>query len=644
MGDTLPASCWVAGVQEGMTSSSGMLKAFILLAIAMIATTDQGADWIVQEEPNTMVMESPVQEAAPVEQLVEVPPSKKGGSSKEAAMQKKVMKLLKEMMVKKEAKKAKQARLLQVKKHKEKAAKVKKQRQNRKKLAQKKKAQQKKKKLKVFRLKHGADLLHHLIQTNLQEAAKKEKTQGRRAAEIAKEKAHKLTAKKENKRRHLVSNVLSRAVNMFEGKEEIERKEKKEAERRNRHKERAVKEEEEAYAAQVSLEEDQEEMRMMGITVGHREKLDLSKPVSLGNKAQSLISNLIHVSHKPKKKVTKKVVKKAPRKKMAVKKVLKKKPKKKLKKSVHKIRGQTLIHIPHGGSSQKKSSRETKLHAKAVAKKSANLVDSVLQQALRLKISQTEKEEAAKAKKEAKREAMKDQLLAEEDDFSSEVEKEVSHEADHKVKIKKQRELELQAIIAKGREKKSKALAKHRVSKLVVKTRKQLHKDFSSKKDTARAYKKALAKSTGNDADATAAEMAASLFKTLGGHALDDPKKVGALVQSKVTKHFVAKKKNKMKKEEHEASMMAAKLFKKLGGDTSLVNKATLEHAIDKDVRHQLAKDEAKAPAVSKAPKKVVHKTKQASMKVKKVSAKMAKLAHKMAMDLKEASALYSTN
>ena len=32
-----------------------------------------------------------------------------------------------------------------------------------------------------------------------------------------------------------------------------------------------------------------EEMRMMGITVGHREKLDLSKPVSLGNKAQSLI-------------------------------------------------------------------------------------------------------------------------------------------------------------------------------------------------------------------------------------------------------------------------------------------------------------------------------------------------------------------
>ena len=179
---------------------------------------------------------------------------------------------------------------------------------------------------------------------------------------------------------------------------------------------------------------------------------------------------------------------------------------------------------------------------------------------------------------------------------------------------------------------------------MVVKTRKQLHKDFSSKKDTARAYKKALAKSTGNDADATAAEMAASLFKTLGGHALDDPKKVGALVQSKVTKHFVAKKKNKMKKEEHEASMMAAKLFKKLGGDTSLVNKATLEHAVDKDVRHQLAKDEAKVPAVSKAPKKVVHKTKQASMKVKKVSAKMAKLAHKMAMDLKEASALYSTN
>lgn len=624
----------------------------MLLAIVAIASSEQGADGIIQEEavnsfsmapkalgvfPETTISEeSKVPELGFLEMDEDEPvhrhPAKK--SQAKQAMAKKVMKLLKAMMEKKEKAKTQkhEARLLELKLHKKQVAEKKKEYLKRKEALKKKKASElKAKRPKVFRLKHGAELLHGLIVNNLQAAAAAEKEESAQQLALDKENKSKLQ-KKKNKKRDFVTDALTQAVQIVESKEEKERKRQAKAKKAAKMQELTLEREKEDEEAEQEAEQEEDEMRMMGLT--DHEELDLSTPAPLGDQAKSLISNLMHVSHETKKaKKVVKVVKKLKK----VKKVLKKHKKlKKFKESKEEpvIHGQTLLRVSHGTKK------------KRVAKKNSDIVEEAYHQAMTLRLKDDD-DDSKNSEKKSHGE-VRDTFLDEEDNYSQEIEKEVSNEKSHKIEVRKKQDLELQAIANKAKENRVKAVKKaeevlHPVSKLVVKTRKQLHGDFGSKKANDRAFQKALAAHSGNDADATASEMAASLFKTLGGHALDNPNAVEAVVNKKIAKHFDAKKvAKKVSKKEDAASAMAAKLFKKMGAgalDAKAVKKAVQKkfaaHLIVKKAAHKVVqrkRAQKKVQLVEEAPKAI------------KLNAKMAKMAHRMAMDLKEASALYSEN
>merc|ERR1719421_817447 len=143
-------------------------------------------------------------------------------------------------------------------------------------------------------------------------------------------------------------------------------------------------------------------------------------------------------------------------------------------------------------------------------------------------------------------------MLEQENEYAQQVEQGIANERHRKVVKRRKQRMELQQLrlkllepppVAPAAPKKAVAAPKvhpDAMSAAVVTTRGKLDRDLGTKRSRGKAFQRSIAKHYRRAKHATAEQMAASLMKTLDGHALDDKgleAKVQEMLGTPTTKH-----------------------------------------------------------------------------------------------------------